>query len=142
MPNIATVLKAEIIRLARKELRGTTAKLRKASAQYRLDIAALKRRVASLEKQATARSNKAAAAPVGGETSAAIRYSAKGLGAQRRRLGLSAAKMGTLLGVSAQTIYHWESGKARPRRQQMAAIGAIRSLGKREAAARLKRQSK
>jgi hypothetical protein len=41
------------------------------------------------------------------------------------------------VGVSGLTIYHWESGKAKPRRRQMPAIAAIRSLGKREALARL-----
>jgi DNA-binding transcriptional regulator YiaG len=45
--------------------------------------------------------------------------------------------MGALVGVSAQTVYNWEAGKSRPRQQQLAAIAAIRKLGKREAQARL-----
>lgn len=77
-----------------------------------------------------------------GDADKGMRYSAKGLGVRRHRLGLSAADMGKLIGVSAQTIYHWESGKSRPRRQQMAAIGAVRHMGKREAAALLKKQVK
>ena len=40
MPNIATVLKDEISRIARKEIRSETAVVKKASAQYRRDIAA------------------------------------------------------------------------------------------------------
>lgn len=138
MSNIATVLKAEIIRLARKELRSETAKLKKASAQYRSNIATLKRRMAALEKQLSGRSARAAAAPVSGVAATRIRYSAKGMAVQRRRLGLSAADMGVLLGVSAKTVYNWEAGGSRPRQQQMAAIGAVRGMGKREAAARLK----
>ena len=55
--------------------------------------------------------------------------------ALRQRLGLSAAAMGTLLGVTAQSIYKWEDGKARPRASQLQAIAAARKLGKREAAA-------
>jgi DNA-binding transcriptional regulator YiaG len=139
LSNIAAALRAEIIRLARKELRAATAKLRKASAQYRSDIAALKRRVAGLEKQLSRRPGKTDAAAAG--AGARIRYSAKGLRAQRQRLGLSAADMGVVLGVSAQTVYHWESGKSRPRQQQMAAIGGVRSMGKREAAAVLSRRT-
>ena len=42
MANIAAVLKEEISRLSRKETRGETASLKKASAQYRAEIAALK----------------------------------------------------------------------------------------------------
>ena len=50
MPDIAAVLKEEIARLARKEVRSQTEGLKKASAQYRRDIAALKRQVAELER--------------------------------------------------------------------------------------------
>jgi DNA-binding transcriptional regulator YiaG len=45
--------------------------------------------------------------------------------------------MGALLGVSAQTVYNWEAGKARPRQQQLAAIAAVRKLGKRDVKAKL-----
>ena len=51
MPNIASVLKDEVVRLAKKEVRKEVEGLKKASAQYRSDIAALKRQVAALEKQ-------------------------------------------------------------------------------------------
>jgi len=44
MANIESVLKEEITRLARKEIRKETEGLKKASAQYRTEIAALKRR--------------------------------------------------------------------------------------------------
>ena len=43
MPNIAAVLKEEITRLARKEAKSQVAPLKMANAQYRRDIAALKR---------------------------------------------------------------------------------------------------
>ena len=51
MPNIASVLKEEIARVARKQARGELAVLKKASAQHRADIAALKRRLSGLEQQ-------------------------------------------------------------------------------------------
>ena len=51
MPNIASVLKQEITRLARKEVKTQSEAIRKASAQYRRDIAQLKRQVAGLSKQ-------------------------------------------------------------------------------------------
>ena len=66
-----------------------------------------------------------------------LRFSAKGFTKLRQRLGLSAAALGTLLGVTAQSVYKWEDGKARPRAAQLQAIAAVRKLGKREAAARL-----
>ncbi|MDR3682925.1 MAG: helix-turn-helix transcriptional regulator [Geothrix sp.] len=140
MPNIASALKEEIIRLARKELRSETERLKKASSQYRSDIAALKRRVEALERQVSHFEKKAKSGPQPGEVSgeaAPVRFSAKGLASHRQRLGLAAAEMGLLLDVSAQTIYNWETGKSRPRQQQLAAIAALRGLGKRQVKARL-----
>ena len=45
MPNIASVLKDEISRISRKEIRRETSSLKKSSTSYRSEIAALKRRV-------------------------------------------------------------------------------------------------
>ena len=55
MPNIATVLKDEISRLARKEIRKQTSVLKKASAQYRKDSAEMKRRVSDLQRKVAGR---------------------------------------------------------------------------------------
>ena len=140
MPNIASVLKEEIARVARKEVRADTQQLKKASAQHRSDIAALKRRIAALE-QLVSRLGKAAATkaqPVQADQRAGnFRFSASGLLAQRKRLGLSASEAARLLGVSDQSVYKWESGKARPRASQFASISALRSLSKKQAAAQL-----
>jgi DNA-binding transcriptional regulator YiaG len=141
MPNIAVILKEEIARVARKEVRGETQKLKKASVQYRADIATLKRRILTLEQQLV-RLSKAGVSKALSKTSKDLannlRFSAKGLATQRKRLKLSAAEMATLLGVSGQSIYKWEAGKARPRASQLPAIAKMREMGKREVAARLK----
>ena len=140
MPNIATALKAEILRIARKAIRDETASLKRTIAPYRAEIAQLKRRARALEQQlgrvrkVTARAAPAADADAG---ESAHRFSAKGLAKNRQRLGLSAADFGTLIGASGQSVYKWEEGKSRPRQKNLAAIAAIRSLGKKEARARL-----
>ena len=142
MTNLATVLKLEVTRIARKELRAETESLKKAAAHYRSEIAALKRKVAELERQVAkvgklmAKATPDGAKPDGnGSSEIKIRYSARSMAAQRKRLGLSAENMGKLFGVSGQTIYGWEAGDSRPRNGQMAAIAAVRKLGKVEAAA-------
>ena len=142
MANIASVLKEEILRLARKEIRNELAGLKKASVQYRSDIAALKRRVATLEQQlsrlgkVTAR-NAEVTADSGTETK--VRFVAKGFKSLRQRLGLTAEVAGTLLDVSAQTIYNWEAGNSSPRKQQLAKIAMLRGMGKREVSALLEK---
>ncbi|GAB3498074.1 hypothetical protein GCM10027399_22780 [Curvibacter fontanus] len=50
MANFSSQLKAEISRIARKEIRAETQALKKASAQYRTDIAALRRRIAEQDR--------------------------------------------------------------------------------------------
>jgi DNA-binding transcriptional regulator YiaG len=139
MANIGTVLKGEIARISRKEVRGETQPLKKHGAQYRSDIAALKKRLAAVERQLKRQSKAGTAAPAPDEEEGQtrIRFSAKGLAARRQKLGLSARELGALLGVSAQSVYHWEQGKSRPRASQLQAIAALRTLGKRQAAERL-----
>jgi len=51
MPNFASVLKSEILRLARKEVRAELDGFKKASARFRSDIAGLKKVIADQEKR-------------------------------------------------------------------------------------------
>lgn len=138
MPNIATILKEEITRLARKELKANTESLKKAVASYRSEIAALKRRVDTLERQAKKTARVVSRVqPEAPESDVKLRFSAAGLATHRGRLGLSAGDYGKLLGVSALSVYKWEGGQVRPRASYLPAIAAVRSMGKKEAAARL-----
>ena len=141
MANLAQVLKDEIRRLARKEIKDQTDAMKKQAAQHRRDIAALKRdndqlsrRIAVLEKQEKQRGGHTAPKP---EEMAGIRFSAKGLASHRERLGLSAGDFGLLVGVSGQTIYAWEQERTRPRQSQFPAIAKVRAMGLREARAQL-----
>jgi len=139
MSKIGTVLNEEIIRLSRKECRQQIEPIKKTTTQMRREVATLKRQVAQLERRIAMLTRKVigtAAVTVDANTKPS-RFSAKGLQAQRSRLDLSAADFGKLLGVSAQSIYNWESEKARPRTEQIAKLAAMRGLGKREVAARL-----
>ena len=140
MPNIASLLKTEIARVARREARGETQTLKKAASTHRAEIAALKRRTQALEQQLRRLGRITAKALPGGDAepaSAKRRFSAKGLASQRRRLGLSAHECGLLVGASAQSIYNWEQAKARPQAKHLAAIADLKTMGKKEAAARL-----
>lgn len=143
MPNIAAVLKDEIARIARKEVRAQTQDFKKASAQYRAHIAALRRRVDELERQLkrVGKASTRGAAPTGDDEEGGTprRFSPTRLASQRQKLGLSAADFAALLGVSGQSVYKWEHGESRPRARQLEAIAALRGIGKREAAARLEK---
>jgi len=144
MPNLVAVLKKEIRRLARREVKAEVSPLRRAASQHRHDIARLKRqlqiqerRIAALQSQGGAREQQPAeneGLPPG------TRFSPRSVRAQRKRLKLSAEQYGQLIGVTGQTVYLWEKGKTRPGKAQFAALVAVRSLGRREAVRRLKQK--
>ncbi len=145
MPNIAAVLKEEISRLARREIRSETTAFKKASSQYRRDIAELKRQVSNLQGRVTLLEKQVlrkVSSQVTDADAKGVRFTAKGLRSQRKRLGLSAADYGKLVGVAAQSIYNWESEVSRPRKKQLPALASIRHMGKREAQARLEQLTK
>ena len=140
MANLATVIKDEIRRLAKKEAKEHTTSLKTASAQYRRDIAALKhthaelvRRVAHLERAQT--KGAATLGKVGRQRQ--VRFAPEWVVNHRLKVGLSQADYGRLLGVTGMTIYNWEAGNSRPKAQLLAKWGAVKKLGKREAGSEL-----
>lgn len=140
MSNFAQQIKGEISRIARKEVRAETQALKKASTQYRSEIASLKRHIAGMEasiKKLSQGKSATAAEPEEGGEFPSLRFRVAGFAALRKKLGLSAAEMGRLIGVSAQSVYHWETGKTKPRASQLVAISAVRKMGKKEVAAKL-----
>jgi DNA-binding XRE family transcriptional regulator len=145
MPDIASVLKAEVARLARKQLRAETEGLKRALSTQRSELVALRRQVQALERSLKTLSKPTArvrelSQPAGdavqGEASG-FRFRAKGMASNRKRLGLSAAEFGMLVGATGQSVYSWEAGKSKPRAANLAAIASLRGIGKKEATARL-----
>jgi DNA-binding transcriptional regulator YiaG len=146
MPNVARVLKEEIARIARKEVKAAVAPGRKASVRLRKDVAGLKGQVASLEmeskslqallKRMAASQPATAAVP---DTGKKPRITAKGLRSLRRKLGLSQAEFAGLIGVSRQAVANWEKrqGAVRVRETTKSAILPLRTIGAREARKRL-----
>jgi DNA-binding transcriptional regulator YiaG len=138
MANIASVLKAEIARIARKEVRAETESLKKANSQHRGLIAELRREIATLQKQLRQISRERIA--TANETKASDRkrrFSATRLAANRAKFGLSAADYGKLAGVSGSTIYLWEQGKSRPQPEQVQQLGMLKGLSRKAALAQL-----
>ena len=142
--NMATVLKEEFVRLARRVSKAGIAPIHRTAIDARHDIAALKRRVAVLEKTnrelLSAVADLVAAMPEPAPAPAdTARITGKGMRSLRRKLRLSGAAFAALLGVTPQAVYMLErkSGALRVRATTKAAILAVRGLGAREAKARL-----
>ncbi len=143
MPNIAAVLKEEIRRLARKEIKAALRPLRR-------EKVALKRKVRELRRQVLdlARAGQRLAAGLYREQALDVaepdelprmRITAKGLRSLRRKLSLTQAEFGKLLGVTGQAVYQWErrQGAIRVRARVRQALVTVRGIGAREARRRL-----
>ncbi|HUT24685.1 MAG TPA: helix-turn-helix domain-containing protein [Sumerlaeia bacterium] len=144
MPSIEKVLKEEIQRLARKEIKAATADLRKASASHRRLLADFRRRIAHLEQdgrrlvRGLAKRGKEAAEIVDEEVEKA-RITAKMVRSIRTRLGLSQADFAKLVGVHKLSVYQWEhkEGRLSFRGDTKTAVVSVRNMTKAEAWKRL-----
>lgn len=136
MPNIAAVLKDEIVRLTRKEFRQQVEPLRKHILTQRKQLAALKQEVEALRHGAKAASKRPKEAGLVQKNpdapAVAIRYSAAGLRKLRERFGLSRDAFAPLLGASSQAIYNWEQTDTRPRQEFLEKIAVLRGLSKKQ----------
>jgi DNA-binding transcriptional regulator YiaG len=143
MPNLTSILRAEISRIARREIKSESDGMKKANARYRSDIAQLKRQVAVLEQQVKklekTSTKKVSPSPKEAPTQdgRATRFSAPGLKKLRERLELSAPVLASILGVSSQSIYNWEQGVSRPNKELIGNIAILKKMGKREVQQRL-----
>ncbi|NLF38485.1 helix-turn-helix domain-containing protein [bacterium] len=131
MSKLHTALNSEITRLARREVRQAVTpllaairKLKDGSARLKAEIEALK----SGRAQAGARP----AVAVSDAELKAARFSGRLIRKLRTRLGLTAAEMAKLMGVSSFSVFAWEGGRIRPRQESQKALIALRKLNKRD----------
>lgn len=140
MPNVASVLKQEIARLARKQVMAATRRQSKQMRSLKATLRDLRAQVASLN-HAVARLSKVTSVQLSHEQQnhkpAAVRVSPKSIRKHRVRLRLSQVEMAQLLRVSKNTVVLWEAGKVRPQGDNRTGLAQLRGLGVREARAML-----
>ena len=110
MPNIGAVLRDEIRRLARREIRATVSPLKKKVAELNRSNAAYKRQIPQLLKtvarlESEAKSRQLKGVRTGAQELEGVRIGPRSIASQRKRLGLSRKDFGLLAGVSSNTIY-------------------------------------
>ena len=140
MPNVAQVLKEEISRLARKEIRASCDPLRKQVQTLRRTVRTQQETIDKLEKSlskmvgmtATEAGTSLYAPAEEKEQRSRARVTPASIRRHRLRLGLSQAQLGGLLNVSTNTIVRWEQGSSKPRVQHRTALLRLRDLGVRD----------
>ncbi|MGO1073404.1 helix-turn-helix domain-containing protein [Lysobacter sp. CA199] len=134
MPNIASVLKDEITRLARKEMRVHIDPLRAQLLAQRKVITALKQELSHLQRDVGKLSKGARPGPQlkadPNRADKPSRYSGALLRKLRERLELSRDAFAPLIGASSQAVYNWEQTETRPRQEFLDKIALIRGLSK------------
>jgi DNA-binding transcriptional regulator YiaG len=144
MSNIAKVLKAEIMRISRKETKGATQGIGKSNTLLRKIVADLKKRVVLLEKEnkrlvATMKKYQVESPQKPDEETSKARLTSKGIRSLRNKLALSQAGFAKLAGVTTHAVYLWENkgGALSLRDKTKAALLSIKGLGAREAKEKL-----
>jgi DNA-binding transcriptional regulator YiaG len=136
MGKIENTLKAEITRLARKELRTAVGSLSKRVGELRQRISQLSKMVAKMDN-AAARKTQGRMAEGQPQAASNVEIKAARITGRvirniRRKLGITQEKLALLLEVSPGAVAFWEQGRARPRGANKAAIVALRKLGRRD----------
>ncbi len=145
MSSVVNALKAEIARISKREAKSATEGMGRSNTWLRKTVADLKKRPVLLEKE-----NKLLAATIKkyqvespqkpqAEEGKKARFSSRGIRALRRKLRLSQADFGKLLGTTPGAVHLWEKkdGALSLRDKTKAAILSIRGLRAREAKEKL-----
>jgi DNA-binding transcriptional regulator YiaG len=134
MAKIEGVIKSEIQRLAKREIRSTFIPLRREVRAMRLKLSGLSRGIASLNRMAKGlrlgeAKPKLEATP---EEVKASRLTPDRIRGLRKKLGISMRELGILTGSSLSAVLSWEKGKFKPRGEKKVALVALRKVRKRD----------
>ena len=133
MPDVAIVLKEEISRIARKEIRVRVDPLKKQVVDLRRRLRAAETTILQLQKTTNKTTNtvsrQSGAIVPDVEETRQIRISPNSVKKLRTRLRLTQAQMAQLVDVSTNTVVRWEQGTSSPRGGSRAVIASMRSMG-------------
>jgi DNA-binding transcriptional regulator YiaG len=149
MPNIAQALKAEIIRISRKEIKASVNPIHKSNVSLKKTVAELKRKIAVLESEnkqllSFQKNIQKQKSQVPSEVAEKVRISSKSILKLRTKLGLSQDSFAKLLGVSSQNVHAMEHkvGRLKFRSATLSNLLSVRKMGRREAKKRLEEITK
>ena len=136
MGKLEGMIKSEIVRLAKREMRKTSVPLGKDVRSLKGTVSQLRRTVLALERFAAQRQKELAkgkvlleAAPEEVEIS---RFSPRLIRSLRKHLGITQKELAILTGVTVGAVHQWESGMFKPGEKKKGMLVALRKLGRRD----------
>jgi len=135
MAKIESIIKSEIQRLAKHEVRSVYRPLRKEVWGMKLKLSNLIRNFTVLNRLAKEISKTKRTEPkleASPEEVKASRLTPGRIAGLRKKLGISQRELGILTGATMGAVASWEKGKFKPQGEKKAALVAMRKLRKRD----------
>lgn len=136
MGKVEGIIRFEIVRLAKREMRKMTIPLGRDVRSLKGTVSQLRKTVSLLEKfaarQGSGRESEKFRLQATPEEVKSSRFSPRLIRALRKRLGITQKELATLAGVTVGAIYQWEKGIFDPRGDKKATLVGLRRLGRRD----------
>ena len=135
MAKIESIIKSEIQRLAKHEVRSVFLPLRRDVWEMKLKLSNLIKSFTVLDRFAREISKAKSAEPkleASPEEVKASRLTPERISNLRKKLGISQRELGVLVGATIGAVLSWEKGKFKPRGDKKAALVALRKVRKRD----------
>ena len=145
MGKVESIIKSEIVRLAKREMKQDFVPLSREVRSLKITISQLRKAVQGLQRLAAQQEKIAGgqklpldAAP---EEVKKARFSPRLIKSLRKKLGVTQKEMALLAGVTVGAIFQWEKGMFEPRGEKKKILVALRRLRRREARKLLEERS-
>ncbi len=136
MGKLEGIIKDEIVRLAKREVRKISVPLAKDVWLLKSTLWKLRKTVSNLERFAARQESELSQRKIPLEATPEevkeSRFSPRLIRSLRRHLGITQKELAILAGVTVGAIHQWESGIFVPRAQNKGVLVALRKLGRRE----------
>jgi DNA-binding transcriptional regulator YiaG len=136
MGKVEGIIKSEIARLAKREVRKVSVPLGRDVRSLKSVVSQLRRTVLGLQRITTSQQKELEKGKMVLEASPEevkeSRFSPRLIRSLRRHLGLTQKEMAVLTSVTVGAVHLWESGQFKPSIKKKAVMVALRKLGRRE----------
>ena len=145
MGKVGSIIKSEIERLAKREVRQVSVPLgrdvrllKNTVSQLRKSVLSLERFAAQKQKELSKREIRLEVTP---ENLKKSRFSPRLIRSLRKKLKITQKELAILLGVTVGATHQWEIGKFTPKAEKKAALAALRKLRRSDVKRLLERRS-
>jgi DNA-binding transcriptional regulator YiaG len=133
MGKLEGIIKEEIIRLAKREMRAKFVPLRRDVRSLKITASQLRKSVAGLQRLVNQQAKQMGPKPVAEVTPEDMkkaRISPRLIKSLRKHLGISQRELAKLVGVTVGAVFQWEKGKFEPKDDKKKLLIGLRKLGR------------